>query len=33
MEIGWEVVDWMCLAYDRDQWLVLLITVMILRVI
>jgi hypothetical protein len=19
-EIGWEVVDWMRLTYDRDQW-------------
>jgi hypothetical protein len=26
-EIGWEVVDWMHLAQDRDQWLALVNTV------
>jgi hypothetical protein len=30
-EIGWEVVDWMYLARDRDQWRVVLNTVMNLR--
>jgi hypothetical protein len=27
-EIGWEVVDWMHLAQDRDQWRDLVNTVM-----
>jgi hypothetical protein len=27
-EIGWEVVDWMHLAQDRDQWRTLVNTVM-----
>jgi hypothetical protein len=31
-EIVWEVVDWMHLALDRDQWRVLMNTVMNLRV-
>jgi hypothetical protein len=31
-EIGCEVVDWMHLARDRDQWRVLLNTVMKIRV-
>jgi hypothetical protein len=31
-EIGWEVVDWMHLAQDRDQYRVLVNTVTNLRV-
>jgi hypothetical protein len=31
-KIGWEVVDWMRLAQDRDQWQALVNTVMKLRV-
>jgi len=31
-EIGWEVVVWIYLAQDRDQWRALLKTVMNLRV-
>jgi len=31
-EIEWEVVDWIHLAQDRDQWRTVVITVMILRV-
>jgi hypothetical protein len=31
-EIVWKVVDWMHLAQDRDQWRVLVNTVMNLRV-
>jgi hypothetical protein len=31
-EIGWKVIDWMHLAQDRNQWLVVLCTVMKLRV-
>jgi hypothetical protein len=27
-EIGWEVVDWIHLAEDRDQWRALVNTVM-----
>jgi len=27
-EVGWEGVDWMRLAQDRDQWRALLKTVM-----
>jgi len=30
-EIGWESVDWIHLAQDRDQWLALMNTVMNLR--
>jgi hypothetical protein len=31
-EIGWDVVDWIKLAEDRDQWRALVNTVMNLRV-
>jgi hypothetical protein len=31
-EIGWDDMDWIVLAQDRDQWRALLNTVMILRV-
>jgi hypothetical protein len=31
-EIGWDGVDWVDLAQDRDQWRPLVITVMNLRV-
>jgi hypothetical protein len=31
-EIGWEGVEWIDLAQDRDQWSTLLNTVMKLRV-
>jgi hypothetical protein len=31
-EIGWDDMDWIDLAQDRDQWRVLVITVMNLRV-
>jgi hypothetical protein len=31
-EIGWEVVDWMHLAQDKDQWWAVVITVMNLLV-
>jgi hypothetical protein len=30
-EIGWDGVDWIYLAQDRDQWRALVNTVMILR--
>jgi hypothetical protein len=32
MEIGWEVVDWIHVAQDRDQWQAVVKTVMNLRV-
>jgi hypothetical protein len=31
-EIGWQGVDWMNLAHDRDQWQALLNTVINIRV-
>jgi hypothetical protein len=31
-EIGWEVLDWIHVAQDRDQWRALVNTVMKLRV-
>jgi hypothetical protein len=31
-EIGWDGVDWIYLAQDRDQWRALVTTVMNLRV-
>jgi hypothetical protein len=31
-EIMWEAVSWMHLAQDRDQWLAVLNTLMIIRV-
>jgi hypothetical protein len=31
-EIGWDGVDWVDLAQDRDQWRALVTTVMNLRV-
>jgi hypothetical protein len=31
-EIGWEVVAWIHLAQDRDQWRTVVLTVMNLRV-
>jgi hypothetical protein len=31
-EIGWDSMDWIELAQDRDQWMALLNTVMNLRV-
>jgi hypothetical protein len=31
-EIGWKGVDWMHVAYDRDQWRVLVNTIINLRV-
>jgi hypothetical protein len=31
-EIGWDGIDWIDLAHDRDQWRVLVNTVMNLRV-
>jgi len=30
-DIGWEVVDWIHLAEDRDQWWAVLYTVVILQ--
>jgi hypothetical protein len=33
IESGWEVVDWIHLAQDRDQWRAVMNTVMKLRVI
>jgi hypothetical protein len=32
-EIGWDGMDWIDLAQDRDQWRVLVNTVMNLRVL
>jgi hypothetical protein len=32
-EIGWVSVDWIDMAQDRDQWRVLVITVLHLRVL
>jgi hypothetical protein len=32
-EVGWEGVDWIHLAQDRDQWRDLVITVMNLRLL
>jgi hypothetical protein len=32
LEIGWDDVDWIDLAQDRDQWRALVSTVMNLRV-
>jgi hypothetical protein len=31
-DIGWDVVDWIHMAQDRDQWRVLVNTVLNLRV-
>jgi hypothetical protein len=31
-EIGWDVVDWIDIAQDRDQWRALVNTVLNLRV-
>jgi hypothetical protein len=31
-EIGWDAVDWMDMAQDRDQWRALVSTVLNLRV-
>jgi hypothetical protein len=31
-EIGWDGVDWIDMAQDRDQWIALVKTVMSLRV-
>jgi hypothetical protein len=32
-EIGWDGMDWIDLAHDKDQWRALVNTVMILRVL
>jgi hypothetical protein len=32
IEIGWDVVDWIDMAQDRDQWRALVNTVLSLRV-
>jgi hypothetical protein len=32
-EMGWDGVDWIDLAQDRDQWMALVNTVMNLRVL
>jgi hypothetical protein len=31
-QIGWDVVDWMDIAQDRDQWRALVNTILNLRV-
>jgi hypothetical protein len=31
-EIGWDIVDWIDMAQDRDQWRALMNTVLNLRV-
>jgi hypothetical protein len=31
-EIGWNAMDWIHLAQDRDQWMALVVTVMKFRV-
>jgi hypothetical protein len=31
-EIGWDIIDWIDLAKDREQWMAILNTVMNLRV-
>jgi hypothetical protein len=31
-DIGWDVVDWMDIAQDRDQWRALVNTILNLRV-
>jgi hypothetical protein len=31
-EVGWEIVDWMHLAQERDQWRVLVNMVMNIRI-
>jgi hypothetical protein len=31
-EIGWEIVDWMHLSQDRDQWWILVNAVINIRV-
>jgi hypothetical protein len=31
-EVGWEIVGWINLAQDKDQWLILVNAVMNLRV-
>jgi hypothetical protein len=31
-EIGWDVVDWMDMAQDRDKWRALVNTILNLRV-
>jgi hypothetical protein len=32
LEIGWDGVDWICLAQDRDKWRALVNAVMNLQV-
>lgn len=27
-ETGWEIVDWICVLWNRDKWIVLVSTVM-----
>jgi hypothetical protein len=31
-DVGWEIVDWIHLAQDRDQWWAVVNTVMNLRI-